>query len=50
MRLLIQALDGRLSFRVAAHFHETKALAPAGLAVFNDLCALHSAILAEQLF
>ena len=48
--LLMQAGDGLASRVVIRHFHETKALAAAGIAVLDDLRAAHRAELREQFF
>ena len=47
--LVMERLDRRLCFLIAAHLHEAEALAAAGVAVVDDLDALHAPELREQL-
>lgn len=47
--LPIQALDGRLRFRVVAHFDEAEAFAVAGVTICDDLGTFHRAIRTKQL-
>ncbi len=47
--LVMERLDGRLGLLIAAHLHEAEALAAAGVAVVDDLDALHAPELREQL-
>jgi len=50
MFLVVEALDGRLSFCVSAHFDESEPFATAGFPVLDYLSALHRTKLSEQLF
>ena len=45
----MQAGDGSLGFRVAAHFHEAEALGAAGVALHHHLGTVDSAEFAELL-
>jgi hypothetical protein len=45
---VVQATDGFLRRIVVGHFHETKTLAPAGIAVVNDFSAFHRAVCRKQ--
>jgi hypothetical protein len=45
----VDALDRRLGFCVAAHFHESEALAAARVAIVDHLGALHRPKLSKQL-
>ena len=47
--MAMQAIDGSLGFRLAAHFHKAEALGTAGVALHHDLGAHHIAELAELL-
>src|SRR5262249_31593135 len=42
--LAVERLDGRLGFRVAAHFDEAKSFGPAGVTVHDHLRRLHGAM------
>ena len=48
--LIVQALDRRLGLRFGVHLDETEALASTGVAVLNDLRALHRPVLGEPSF
>jgi hypothetical protein len=45
---VVQPTDGFLRRIVVGHFHETKTLAPAGIAVVNDFSAFHRAVCRKQ--
>jgi hypothetical protein len=45
----MQAIDGRLRFRIRAHFHETEAFAASRITIHHHLGALDLTILGEQL-
>ncbi len=48
--LIVQALDRRLGLRFGVHLDKTEALASTGVAVLNDLRALHRPVLGEPSF
>ena len=50
MFLAVDSRDGCLRFGIGAHFDETEALASAGVAVSDDLSALHGAVRSKELF
>jgi hypothetical protein len=50
MFLAVDSRDGCLRFSIGAHFDETEALASAGVAVCDDLSALHGAVRSKELF
>jgi hypothetical protein len=45
---VVQPTDGFLRRIVVGHFHETKTLAAAGIAVVNDFSAFHRAVRCKQ--
>src|SRR5699024_7741592 len=47
--LAVQALDSRLCFGIAAHFHKAETLGATSVALHHDLCTLHSAEFGERL-
>jgi hypothetical protein len=48
--LAVHAIDGRLGFVVAAHFHKTKTLGTARVTFHHDFGAGHHAKLTKSLF
>jgi hypothetical protein len=49
VRLLVQAIDGRLRFGVGAHFHESKPFASTRVAVHHHLGIGDCPVLREEL-
>src|SRR5438105_4434259 len=47
--LAVERLDGRLGFRVAAHFDEAESFGPAGVTIHDHLGRLHSAMRLKEL-